>query len=60
MKIHFLFFIATLIISSLMIVLGILFRKKWSPVCIVCLILSGILIVITSVLMCLCLGFFMV
>ncbi len=59
MKIYFSLFLVALIIGFLLIVLGIVYRKNLSPVAMMSLILFGTLIAITSILMCLCLGFFM-
>ena len=57
---YLLLFVAALFTGILMIILGVLYRKKWSQVGVVCLTLIGTIIVIVSGIMCLCLGFFMV
>jgi hypothetical protein len=59
MKVCFLLSVLALIIGLLLIVLGIAYGKKLSPVVIISLILLGTLIVIISTVMCLSLGFFM-
>lgn len=59
MDAYFLFFAAMLIIGIIMIVLGIMYRRKWSPTGIAYMILFGIITVIASGVMCLCIGFFM-
>lgn len=59
MKIYFLFFAAAFTVDIIMIISGIVFRKRLSPVGVVYIPLSGIIIAAVSVIMCLCLGWFM-
>lgn len=59
MKIYFLFFATAFTVGIIMIISGIVFRKRLLPVGAVYIPLSGVIIAVASVIMCLCLGWFM-
>ncbi|NLB43144.1 MAG: hypothetical protein GX815_13000 [Clostridiales bacterium] len=59
MKKYLILFASLFIVGMLMIILGITFRKKWSPTVIVCLLIFGAFIAVVSGILTLTFGFFL-
>ncbi len=59
MEKYLILFAILLIIGILMIILGITFRKRWSPTVIVCLLIFGAFIAVISGILTLTFGFFL-